>query len=284
MLIDWFTVAAQAINFLILVWLLKRFLYRPILDAIDTREQRIAKTLADAADTQNQAQQERKLFSQKNSEFEVQRNTLLETATTAAATEHERLLTEARLAADALSLQRQESLQRQQKSLSVELNRESQKEIFAITRQTLSDLADAELEEQIVKVFLAQLQHLDSASKESLSSAISTTSEPLRVRSAFALQSAQQERINNALNDNFATHIKIIFETAPEVISGIELSINGQKLAWSIAQYIDSLEKHVQQLLQPDPLNQPTEGDAQQVEPDSLQPQLTTKKSGHSDE
>ena len=48
MLIDWFTVGAQALNFLILVWLLKRFLYKPILHAIDEREKRIAKELADA--------------------------------------------------------------------------------------------------------------------------------------------------------------------------------------------------------------------------------------------
>ena len=46
MLIDWFTVGAQALNFLILVWLMKRFLYKPILTAIDTREKRIAAELA----------------------------------------------------------------------------------------------------------------------------------------------------------------------------------------------------------------------------------------------
>ena len=46
MLIDWFTVAAQAVNFLILVWLLKRFLYKPVLAAIDEREKRIATQLA----------------------------------------------------------------------------------------------------------------------------------------------------------------------------------------------------------------------------------------------
>jgi len=38
MLIDWFTVVAQVINFLILVWLMKRFLYKPILNAIAARE------------------------------------------------------------------------------------------------------------------------------------------------------------------------------------------------------------------------------------------------------
>jgi len=44
MLIDWFTVGAQALNFLILVWLMKRFLYKPVLHAIDEREMRIARS------------------------------------------------------------------------------------------------------------------------------------------------------------------------------------------------------------------------------------------------
>jgi len=48
MLIDWFTVGAQALNFLILVWLMKHFLYKPILHAIDEREKRVAAELADA--------------------------------------------------------------------------------------------------------------------------------------------------------------------------------------------------------------------------------------------
>ena len=48
MLIDWFTVGAQVLNFLVLVWLMKRFLYKPILDAIDAREKGIATELADA--------------------------------------------------------------------------------------------------------------------------------------------------------------------------------------------------------------------------------------------
>ncbi|MEQ8493043.1 MAG: F0F1 ATP synthase subunit B, partial [Gammaproteobacteria bacterium] len=48
MLIDWFTVAAQAINFLVLVWLLKRYLYRPILAAVDAREARVMARLTEA--------------------------------------------------------------------------------------------------------------------------------------------------------------------------------------------------------------------------------------------
>ena len=110
MLIDWFTVGAQALNFLILVWLLKRFLYKPILNAIDAREKRIAAELADADAKKAEAQKERDEFQHKNEEFDQQRAALLSKATDEAKAERQRLLDEARKAADALSAKRQETL------------------------------------------------------------------------------------------------------------------------------------------------------------------------------
>ena len=65
MLIDWFTVIAQVINFLILVWLLKRFLYRPILNAIDAREKRIAAKIADADEKKQKRRSNAKSISTK---------------------------------------------------------------------------------------------------------------------------------------------------------------------------------------------------------------------------
>ena len=110
MLIDWFTVGAQALNFIILVWLLKRFLYKPILNAVDAREKRIAAELADADAKKAEAQKERDEFQHKNEEFDQQRAALLSKATDEAKAERQRLLDEARKAADALSAKRQETL------------------------------------------------------------------------------------------------------------------------------------------------------------------------------
>src|SRR5450432_376915 len=106
MLIDWFTVGAQALNFLMLVWLLRRFLYKPILNAIDAREKRIAAELADAAAKKAEAKKERDDFQQKNEEFDQQRATLLSKAMDEAKADRGRLLDEARKAADALSAKR----------------------------------------------------------------------------------------------------------------------------------------------------------------------------------
>ena len=55
--------------------------------------------------------------------------------------------------------------------------------------------------------------------------------------------------IQQALNDTFSAEIHVRFETAPDLISGIELTTNGQKVAWSIADYLTFLEKGVDELL-----------------------------------
>ena len=117
MLIDWFTVIAQVVNFLILVWLLKRFLYKPILGAIDAREQRIAKELADADAKKEEAKKEREEFQHKNEELDRQRAALLDKATEEVKAERRRLLDEARQAADQLSAKRQETLRNEAHSL-----------------------------------------------------------------------------------------------------------------------------------------------------------------------
>ena len=65
MKINWFTVAAQVLNFLVLVWLLKRFLYKPILKAIDDREKMIAAQIKDADDKEAVAAKEQEEFKKK---------------------------------------------------------------------------------------------------------------------------------------------------------------------------------------------------------------------------
>ena len=249
MLIDWFTVGAQTLNFLILVWLMKRFLYKPILNAIDTREKRIAKELADADAKKAEAQKERDEFQKKNEEFDQQRAALLTKATDEANAERQRLLDEARKAADALSAKRQESLINDAHNLNQAISRLTQNEVFAITRKALTDLATTSLEERMGEVFTRRLRELDDKAKAVLGEALKKNSEPALVRSAFDLPAEQRAAIQNALNETFSAEIHLRFETSPDLVSGIELSANGQKVGWSIADYLASLEKGVGELL-----------------------------------
>ena len=249
MLIDWFTVGAQVVNFLILVWLLKRFLYRPILNAIDVREKRIAAELADAAAKQTGAQKERDEFQHKNEEFDRQRAALLRQATNEAKAERQRLLDDAREAAADLSAKRQETLRNDAHNLNQAISRRTQQEVFAIARKALMDLATTSLEECLAEVFIRRLQEMDGKTKADLTAALKTASNPALVRSAFDLPAEQRAAIQKALNEAFSGEIHVRFATAPDLVSGIELTTNGHKVAWSIADYLMSLEKAVVDLL-----------------------------------
>lgn len=249
MLIDWFTVGAQAINFIILVWLLKRFLYKPILDAVDARERRVAAELADADAKKAEAKRERDEFQHKNEAFDQLRAALLSKATQEAKDERQRLFAEARQATDALGAKRKETLRNDAHNLGEAIIRRTRQEVFAIARKVLMDLAATSLEERMAGVFTRRLREMDGKTKAGLAEALTSASDPALVRSAFDLPAEQRKTIQDALDKTFAIDIRVRFETAPELVSGIELVANGQKVAWSIADYLASLEKGVDELL-----------------------------------
>lgn len=249
MLIDWFTVGAQAVNFLILVWLMKHFLHQPILRAIDAREERIAAELADAAAQQAEARQERETFEQKNTEFDSKRAELLKQATDEARSEQQRLLQQARKAADILGSKRRETLEHEAALLGDSLLRRTHQEVFAIARKTLSDLAGTGLEDRMAEVFAQRLRAMTDPAKGILGTALKAGTAPALVRSAFTLPADQRSSIQTAVNEAFSADIHLRFETAPDLISGIELSANGQKTAWNIAGYLASMETAIADLL-----------------------------------
>ncbi|CAN5322466.1 ATP synthase subunit B [soil metagenome] len=249
MLIDWFTVAAQALNFIILVWLMKRFLYKPILNALDARETRIAGELADADAKKAEAKKERDTFQRKNEEFDRQRAALLAEATEDAKAERQRLLDDARQAADALSAKRQETLKSDAHHLAAAISRRTRQEVFAIARKALADLASTSLEQSLAEVFVGRVRAMDDKARAGFSAALTSASTPALIRSAFELPEPQRAAIQRALDETLSTSVNIRFETVPDLVSGIELTANGQKVAWSIADYLVSLEQDVDALL-----------------------------------
>ncbi len=253
MLIDWFTVGAQALNFLILVWLMKRFLYKPILNAIDAREKGIALKLADAEAKEAEAKRERDNFQAKSKTFDEQCGARLAKATEEAKTERERLIEEARKESDSGRAAQTAALQNDLTRLGDRITRAAQDEVFAIARKTLADLADRSLEERMAAVFTRRLGEMDAKAKETLALALKSPSGTALVKSAFDLPDAQKAAIQNALNETFSADVRVRFETAPGVVCGIELTANGQKIGWSITDYLGSLDRQVRALLETRP-------------------------------
>lgn len=249
MTIDWFTVVAQAINFLVLVWLLKRFLYQPILNAIDARELRIAAELADAAAKKTDAEKERTAFFQKNAEFDEHHDRLLKQASDEASAERQRLVDEARLTADTLRDERTEILNTEFQTLQNDVVRRSRDEVFATTQKILGELSGTTLEARMVELFIERLDDLDGPTKRGLMASQKAGSKPYMIQTAFDLTAEQKTALTSAIHQAFTADVPVEFETNPEVIGGVEMTTDGHKLAWSFSEYLVDLQKNISKIL-----------------------------------
>lgn len=250
MLIDWFTVFAQLVNFLILMALLKRFLYKPIIRALEGREKKIADRLEEAKKIKADAERELEEYVYRNELFEQQRADLLKQARNDADHEREKLIEAARTEAAALRADWKQALQIEQRSLHREIMKHTREEVFAISRKTLKDLASESLEGRMSEVFMRRLRTLDESEKNLLTLAIQASSKPVLVCSAFELDLEQQSALKKTIRDVFEAEAAIEFQTDTEQISGIELSTNGHKLAWHIADYLTAFERRIESVLQ----------------------------------
>src|ERR1700722_15536814 len=270
MLIHWFTVGALAINFLILVWLLKRFLYKPVLAAMDAREKKIAAQIADAAALQTKAQAERADLNQRSEALNREREGLLRKATEDANAERQRLIEAARVESQQLHSKLTQALAQERAELGHQLSVRTQAEVFAVARKTLADLAGASLEDRMIEVFIAHLRELPQAQKLTLAGAENDfgrgvvtdsvkTPPPAGptpaalVRSAFVLPAAGRASIEAAIHECLGATVATRFKTSPEFVCGVELTMGGVKIAWSVADYLFSLSQSVAAFVEPDP-------------------------------
>jgi F-type H+-transporting ATPase subunit b len=119
-------------------------------------------------------------------------------------------------------------------NLNQAIMRRTQDEVFSIARKALADLATTSLEARMADVFTRRLREMDGQAKDGLGAALKSASDPALVRSAFDLPADQCAAIQKAVNETFSADIHLRFETAPDLVSGIELTTNGQKVGWSI--------------------------------------------------
>lgn len=244
MLIDWFTVVAQVINFMILLVLLKIFLFDRIKTAMDQR----GKNIQDRFDTaEQQAKEAKQAFENYRAEskaLEDARNARLDETKKEAKELRNTLVKEARQEVDALKRNWLDSLDKQKASFFERFQKQAARLIFDTVKKTLSLLADTDAQDKAVTHFLIEFQNLG---KNELPN---TLESPPRVSSGFKLTEKQQKSIQQALSQRLSNvHPQgvqqIEFNVRPELIFGIALFAGGKKITWHAQDYLKSLEKEL---------------------------------------
>ncbi len=250
MQIDWVTVAAQIVNFLVLVWLLKRFLYGPIVQAMEEREQRVAEKMEEAQQREAEAEEEAQEHREKQEELEERREELLRQAREDANRRRGELIDEAREDVEAIERRWHENLRDERNAFLRELRRRMGSEVCDVARQALGDLANRQLQAQVVEVFMDRLQNLDDERRIQLQEAAGSGERPPTITSAFGLSAGQQKKLSSTVHDVLDRDANVSFENDEALICGVELGVGGVKVAWSIASYLQTLEETVREALE----------------------------------
>jgi F-type H+-transporting ATPase subunit b len=249
MTIDWFTVAAQIVNFLILVALLKHFLYGPIVRAMDKREETIKERLQEAEEKRKQADKKAADCEAKTAEIDRQKQDLLEQAKQEAEKTRKEQVRKAREETDALSREWRASVEREKESFLGELRRGLGRQAVAVARNALSDLADAPLERQVTAAFLARLQDIADDERAAIREGLGDDGGKVVVRSAFELTEEDRGKIDETLRSILGEDAVIDFQRSGDLMCGIELKTGGRKVAWTLEKHLEDAASEIAQAL-----------------------------------
>jgi F-type H+-transporting ATPase subunit b len=238
-LIDWFTVIAQIVNFLILLLLLRRFLYRPILNAMRTRERRITEQLESAEKKRMEAEAEKEEYRAQNEELREFYEQKQAEALQDVQSWRTQALKDAHHEVEELLAGWRKSIEQEKQSFTTELRRFSVQQAYAVSRKSLQDLADISLEERMQEYFLARLQKGDI----NLEHFKTLSNDGFTLRSAFEIPTDRQKKIEDALRAQLGSDLVLQFEVYPDILSGLELvAPDGYQAAWNLKRYLDALE------------------------------------------
>lgn len=246
MLIDWTTVAFQIVNFLLLLVVLKRFLYGPITRAMAKREAELAAIRAEASRLRTEAETALAGYLRQQRELEEQSAERLRRAEAAAETRRRELLAQARAEAESRREQWQEALRGQQREFLAELQRRSVTGVLNLSRRALAELTDETLENALARVLLTRLRELPEADRSRFLAA--SRDGKLVARGGFAVDHGVRARLGQALGDGLGAPVELAWEESPESPLDIEIVGDGRRLVWGVSGYLEEVQERVRHL------------------------------------
>ncbi len=261
MIVEPYTIVFQAINFLILVFLLRHFLYGPIIEAMDEREQIIVGREAEAAARTQEAEEEARSYQRRTDELSRQKDAILAEARASAEDAKHELLQEARLEVDATRHRWAQAFELEKETFVDELRRRIAQQSCFIARRCLADLADARLEELAWDVFVERMGALEEEERTKLAEALASEDPGITLRSSFDAPEEKVHAVKRTLQEILSdedVRLNLSVVADPALVCGVELETGGYRVAWSVDNYLDGVEEQILKELESVTLSQRT--------------------------
>ncbi len=224
---DWTTFALEVVNFLVLLWILNRFLYKPVLEMLDARQKRIADQVQQAEGVQQDAEMLKLQYENRLATWQKEQEEARQKLAQELAKERTNQL-------DALrqSLAEEMIKERAQKEAlmvlqEVQLAEQAKNKAFSASAAMLERLSSEALTAKIAHIFEQDLSALPEKMRRTINEAIATQADGavVEVASAHLLESSVQQQLSAALSETFPKATQFAFVHKPELIAGLRISI-----------------------------------------------------------
>ena len=232
--LNWSTFALEIFNFLILVWILTRFLYRPILNTIAQRKQAIQQQWQQAADKQQQAEQLKRQYENRLADWEQEKNAARKHLHDDIEAERKRLFDELRADIEA---EKEKQAAIAQHHIDDQLKKNQRRALqqgAAFAAKLLTRLSTPALQQRIVDVLFEDIKNLSSTAVAALQTALKNTQTSIAVVSAFPLAPDVQAQVTNAMAQLAGRSMVCDFSEDSQLIAGIAISVGSWRVQANI--------------------------------------------------
>jgi F-type H+-transporting ATPase subunit b len=245
--VDWMTIIFQALNFLILLVILQRFLYRPLRKKMKEREEEIESEIVEAKQRAEEAEREREELEEKLEEAQEEAEKIRKEAREEAAERREEVLEQAREDAADIRQEANERIQREERAARERIQKRARQTAVELAEDLLRETGGEALHDQLVDRFLSEEDDLGDADLDRLADAIHKADGSVRVRTAYPLEERTQKRLREVLRDRLpwdessVPAFELSVEEDPELVAGLTLICGGVALDLNVKHALEEL-------------------------------------------
>ena len=243
-MIDWTTVLFQIINFLIIVWILKRYLFTPVVKAMDRREKAIRTRLHSAENMKRDAEEQNRLLESKLAAIGKKRAEILADAHTKADAERGNMMRSLNKDIEELREEELREILEERAELMRSVSEVAAKSVIDIANAALRDLANSSIQKALVENFATRATRENIAGVHELKKCYKKSGR-LSVNASFNLDAAEKKRISSALAKLIGVPVRIKFGLDEKIVFGIEVVCESLVISFGLGDYIAKLKSNL---------------------------------------
>jgi len=245
MTINWFTVIVQIFNFLILLFILKVILYKPIFRFIKERKDSIVKKIKDAEDKIKEGEEKKAEYDKKIESFGEEKKKQKAKFLTELAKEKEESLEKVKKEIEKEREKINKQLVNNREKIIENVNKIISKKFIKFIESVFGSLADHSIEEKMVDLFIIKLKTLDKKTIFDLNIVIAKHKGIINIFTAFPLGKKSVKNLEDSLGKVKIKFKKIKFDVNPELIIGVEMRVENSYVTWNIREILEGLETNL---------------------------------------